>query len=155
MAMPPITPLKPQAVLGKGAAKPKAEKAKGGSKLASKPTAAAPPPASAEPSKASAAAAAARNPPSAAAAGAMARTDRAALQELESGEDPLDDIDGDGLLPLDDAALDDVGPDDESESAEDKRLKRMRRNRESAAMSRNRKKQYVEDLEAQVPAPPV
>ena len=85
----------------------------------------------------------------------MARTDRAALQELESGEDPLDDIDGDGLLPLDDAALDDVGPDDESESAEDKRLKRMRRNRESAAMSRNRKKQYVEDLEAQVPAPPV
>mmetsp|Transcript_41149 Transcript_41149/g.99811 ORF Transcript_41149/g.99811 Transcript_41149/m.99811 type:complete len:476 (+) Transcript_41149:578-2005(+) len=33
---------------------------------------------------------------------------------------------------------------------EEKRLKRMRRNRESAAMSRNRKKMYVEELEARV-----
>lgn len=40
--------------------------------------------------------------------------------------------------------------DDPNESAEEKRLKRMRRNRESAAMSRSRKKQYVEELEAQV-----
>ena len=38
----------------------------------------------------------------------------------------------------------------ENETAEEKRLRRMRRNRESAAMSRNRKKQYVEELEAQV-----
>ena len=38
------------------------------------------------------------------------------------------------------------------DSAEEKRLKRMRRNRESAAMSRNRKKQYVEELEARVAA---
>jgi len=37
-----------------------------------------------------------------------------------------------------------------AETTEEKRLKRMRRNRESAAMSRNRKKQYVEELEAQV-----
>ena len=33
---------------------------------------------------------------------------------------------------------------------EQKRLKRMRRNRESAAMSRNRKKAYIEELEAKV-----
>lgn len=36
------------------------------------------------------------------------------------------------------------------DSTEEKRLKRMRRNRESAAQSRNRKKQYVEELEGQV-----
>jgi hypothetical protein len=35
---------------------------------------------------------------------------------------------------------------------EQKRLKRMRRNRESAAMSRNRKKAYIEELEAKVAA---
>ena len=35
---------------------------------------------------------------------------------------------------------------------EEKRLKRMRRNRESAAMSRNRKKAYIEELEAKVAA---
>lgn len=39
---------------------------------------------------------------------------------------------------------------DPSETAEEKRLRRMRRNRESAAVSRNRKKQYVEELEAHV-----
>ena len=39
-----------------------------------------------------------------------------------------------------------------ADSAEEKRLKRMRRNRESAAQSRNRKKQYVEELESQVRA---
>jgi len=36
------------------------------------------------------------------------------------------------------------------ESAEVKRMKRMKRNRESAAMSRHRKKQYVEELEARL-----
>merc|ERR1719399_710422 len=33
---------------------------------------------------------------------------------------------------------------------EEKRLKRMRRNRESAAMSRNQKKMYIEELETKV-----
>ena len=51
---------------------------------------------------------------------------------------------GAGLLGLDDEDA------PENETAEEKRLRRMRRNRESAAMSRNRKKQYVEELEAQV-----
>jgi len=37
-----------------------------------------------------------------------------------------------------------------NDPAEEKRLKRMRRNRESAAMSRNRKKAYIEELEAKV-----
>lgn len=43
-------------------------------------------------------------------------------------------------------------PDDDEEvgSIEEKHLKRMRRNRESAAMSRNRKKCYIEELEAKV-----
>ena len=39
---------------------------------------------------------------------------------------------------------------DSGAPSEEKRLKRMRRNRESAAMSRNRKKAYMEDLEAKV-----
>lgn len=39
------------------------------------------------------------------------------------------------------------GPND---TAEEKRLKRMRRNRESAAQSRNRKKQYVDSLESEI-----
>ena len=37
---------------------------------------------------------------------------------------------------------------EEVNSIEEKHLKRMRRNRESAAMSRNRKKNYIEELEA-------
>uniref|UniRef100_A0A7S0NNZ0 BZIP domain-containing protein n=1 Tax=Calcidiscus leptoporus TaxID=127549 RepID=A0A7S0NNZ0_9EUKA len=49
----------------------------------------------------------------------------------------------------------DVGEDDLeagscNDPAEEKRLKRMRRNRESAAMSRNRKKAYIEELETKV-----
>ena len=36
------------------------------------------------------------------------------------------------------------------DSAEDKHLRRMRRNRDSAALSRHRKKQHVENLESQV-----
>ena len=36
------------------------------------------------------------------------------------------------------------------EPMDDKKLKRMRRNRESAAQSRNRKKQYVDTLEAEI-----
>jgi len=40
--------------------------------------------------------------------------------------------------------------DPDMDTAEEKRQKRMKRNRESAAMSRNRKKQYIEELEAKV-----
>ena len=50
-----------------------------------------------------------------------------------------------------------LGPDDDDDdglgggdNAEEKRLKRMRRNRESAAQSRNRKKQYVDSLESEI-----
>jgi chromosome segregation ATPase len=39
---------------------------------------------------------------------------------------------------------------EEVSSIEEKHLKRMRRNRESAAMSRSRKKCYIEELEAKV-----
>ena len=67
--------------------------------------------------------------------GDLPRPGQYALATLDSLDADMDDDDG---VPLDDAA------------AEDKRLKRMRRNRESAAMSRNRKKQYVEELETQV-----
>jgi hypothetical protein len=38
------------------------------------------------------------------------------------------------------------------DTTEEKRLKRMRRNRESAAQSRNRKKQYVDSLESEIRA---
>jgi len=51
------------------------------------------------------------------------------------------------MLPTADGT---VAGDNSGDSQEEKRLKRMRRNRESAAMSRNRKKQYVEELEATV-----
>ena len=40
--------------------------------------------------------------------------------------------------------------DNPMDSAEEKRVKRMRRNRESAAQSRNRKKQYVDSLEGEI-----
>jgi len=47
--------------------------------------------------------------------------------------------------------LGDYDPNDNpNDTIDEKRLKRMRRNRESAAQSRNRKKQYVEELESQV-----
>lgn len=45
-----------------------------------------------------------------------------------------------------------VDADGTLDSAEEKRLKRMRRNRESAAQSRNRKKAYVDTLEADIRA---
>ena len=53
---------------------------------------------------------------------------------------------------LDLSAFDDDMNGDEGldETVEEKRVRRMRRNRESAAMSRNRKKQYVEELESEV-----
>jgi len=48
-------------------------------------------------------------------------------------------------------SADDGDPNDMSgDATEEKRLKRMRRNRESAAMSRNRKKAYIEELETKV-----
>ena len=61
-------------------------------------------------------------------------------------------------VPVAQAAPDPEGPmapDDDDEGAggdttEEKRLKRMRRNRESAAQSRNRKKQYVDSLESEI-----
>ena len=43
-----------------------------------------------------------------------------------------------------------TGGEEEALTIEEKHLKRMRRNRESAAMSRNRKKCYIEELEAKV-----
>lgn len=39
---------------------------------------------------------------------------------------------------------------EQADPTEEKHLKRMRRNRESAALSRNRKKAYIEELEAKV-----
>lgn len=53
--------------------------------------------------------------------------------DVECGNSPMLDSQGQPLDPN-----------------EEKRLKRMRRNRESAAMSRNRKKMYIEELEARV-----
>jgi len=64
----------------------------------------------------------------------------------DSQEDDV--VGGDGTaaaLVVAAATMDSVG-----DPFEEKRLKRMRRNRESAAQSRNRKKQYVEELEEQV-----
>jgi len=50
----------------------------------------------------------------------------------------------------DDADLPGLSAPDKEEVEEDRRLKRMRRNRESAATSRSRKKAYVEGLETKV-----
>jgi hypothetical protein len=47
---------------------------------------------------------------------------------------------------------DDMDLDANMDPAEAKRVKRMRRNRESAAMSRERKKQYIEELETKLAA---
>ena len=51
-----------------------------------------------------------------------------------------------------DSSLKRLAPEEEEGvgSIEEKHLKRMRRNRESAALSRNRKKCYIEELEAKV-----
>lgn len=49
-------------------------------------------------------------------------------------------------LPIDEPVVDDSSLD----PAEAKRIKRMRRNRESAAMSRERKKAYIEELETKL-----
>jgi len=132
----PTTPLKPQ-IQPKGPAKPKAEKAKGvGKAVAKSPRAAS----SASPQ-------AADGPKVKLIPAPPARSERP--RGSESGEETVDAPDS---IRDDDASqVGDAGADDGvGESAEDKRLKRMRRNRESAAMSRNRKKQYVEELEAQV-----
>ena len=45
-----------------------------------------------------------------------------------------------------------AGGEEEALTVEEKHLKCMRRNRESAAMSRNRKKCYIEELEARTEA---
>lgn len=58
------------------------------------------------------------------------------MSDAEGGEGEGEGGDGDGS----------------GDPLEQKRLKRMRRNRESAAMSRNRKKAYIEELEAKVAA---
>ena len=57
-----------------------------------------------------------------------------------------------GEAPVVSAIVDTVDADGTLDSAEEKRLKRMRRNRESAAQSRNRKKAYVDTLEADIRA---
>ena len=124
----PITPLKPQPIKGKG----KAENAKGK--------------------------AAPRNPAPArfgkttAFANSASALLAATKAQLAQERDSLNSAEGDDQQrqgsEIDDPLGDMEG--DSNESAEDKRLKRMRRNRESAAMSRNRKKQYVEELETQV-----
>merc|ERR1719155_401698 len=58
----------------------------------------------------------------------------------------VDALDGSTTAPTEELSLDDSAMD----PAEAKRVKRMRRNRESAAMSRERKKQYIETLEQKV-----
>jgi len=70
------------------------------------------------------------------------------LVSCPAGEGGADVSDGEGGAGEGD---EDEG-DGSGDPLEQKRLKRMRRNRESAAMSRNRKKAYIEELEAKVAA---
>ena len=90
----------------------------------------------------------------------MASTLTAAAAEVDSSytvpAHTVADVHLHGQPPLDIVAttyvapIDDDGDEHPTDSAEEKRLKRMRRNRESAAQSRNRKKQYVDSLESEI-----
>lgn len=77
---------------------------------------------------------------------APAAADEISELGLEPLESCLHDDSNEEACPHDAGERGDIDP------AEEKRLKRMRRNRESAAMSRNRKKAYIEELEAKVAA---
>ena len=107
----------------------------------------------------------AARPPAAARAPAASTTAAAAAAAPKEEKNEASEL---GLKPLVScppgeagAAVEDAAEDGEAgagegeggvDPLEEKRLKRMRRNRESAAMSRNRKKAYIEELEAKVAA---